>query len=566
MHFIAQQSRRRWPKVYAVILGALFLTTASPLVLAHGGHGDEFKGNAKPTAGSIQVDAATATRMGLKVVPVRRQRLALGIKTTGQIETMPNRRVEVTTPITGTVTQLLVQPGEVVKAGQPVAVMSSSDIAELRVDSIQKRAEAEADLRKAESDLALAQRNYDRQRQIATADLQQARSKQAFAQEKYNRDQDLLKVGAIPRRQALESETQLMEAKSVVAQSASRLEVLQAESQLQKAKSDVTLAQSRLQLSDAAYKARLKQLGAGANTSGTITIKAPISGTVADREVTLGESGQDAGKPIMTILNDRSVLVAANVYEKDLEQIQVRQRARVKVASLSNRIFDGRISVIGSTVQGETRVVPVKTELDNPEGLLKPGMFAELDILTGRASASVLAIPKSAIVETNDKKTVVFVRNGNAYQPAEIILGLTSGDLVEVKSGLFDGDEVVMQRANQLYAQSLRGDTPTKDEKAETAETVKSSSGVNLQNLTLPWWGLLGMSGAIAASTFYAGSYWSKRRSHEAFALVSNQSSFESKPEHNNGHGASVDSQLDDDESLPELPQSERVEIPHHRH
>lgn len=90
--------------------------------------------------------------MGLKVVPVLRQRLALGIKTTGQIETMPNRRVEVTTPITGTVIQLLVQPGEVVKAGQPVAVMSSSDIATLRVESIQKRAEAEADLRKAESD------------------------------------------------------------------------------------------------------------------------------------------------------------------------------------------------------------------------------------------------------------------------------------------------------------------------------------------------------------------------------------------------------------------------------
>jgi membrane fusion protein, heavy metal efflux system len=506
MHFIVQQFRRIGSNPYAAILGTLLVTTAAPLVLAHGGHGDEFKGNTKATAGSIQVDVTTAKRMGLKVVPVRRQRLALGIKTTGQVETMPNRRVEVTTPITGTVTQLLVQPGEVVRAGQPVAVMSSSDISSLRVESIQKRAEADADLRKANSDLALAQRNYDRQRQIAAADLQQARSKQAFAEEKYNRDQDLLKVGALPRRQALESETQLMEAKSVVAQSASRIEVLQAESQLQKAKSDLTLARSRLQLSDAGYKARLKQLGAGANTSGSITIKAPISGTVADREVTLGESGQDAGKPIMTILNDRNVLVAANVYEKDLEQIQVGQRARVKVASLSNRSFDGRISVIGSTVQGETRVVPVKTELDNPDGLLKPGMFAELDILTGRASASVLVVPKSAIVETNDKQTVVFVRNGNGYQLAEITLGLAAGDLVEVKSGLFDGDEVVVQRANQLYAQSLRGDTSAKDEKSEMAKTAQSYSGVNLQNLTLPWWGVLGVGGAIATATFYAGT------------------------------------------------------------
>lgn len=108
MDFVAQQSRRTRPKVYAAILGALFLISAAPLVLAHGGHGDEFKGHTKATAGSIQVDAATAIRMGLKVVPVLRQRLALGIKTTGQIETMSNRRVEVTPPITGTVIQLLV--------------------------------------------------------------------------------------------------------------------------------------------------------------------------------------------------------------------------------------------------------------------------------------------------------------------------------------------------------------------------------------------------------------------------------------------------------------------------
>ena len=130
-----------------------------------------------------------------------------------------------------------------------------------------------------------------------------------------------------------------MEAKSVVAKSASRLEFLQAESQLQKAKSDVVLARSRIRLSDAGYEARLKQLGASANPNGTVTIKAPIAGTVADREITLGESSADPGKPILTILNDRSVLVAANVYEKDLGQIRVGQQVRVKVASLPSRIL-----------------------------------------------------------------------------------------------------------------------------------------------------------------------------------------------------------------------------------
>ena len=513
MLFISQRSCLKSCNLPGILAGVLLTASTSP-ILAHGGHGQEFQGTSHQAAGEIQVDAATAKRLGLTVAPVRRQSLAVSLKATGQIETPPNRKVEVTTPIKGTVTQLLVQPGEVVQIGQPVAVLSSSEVAELRVDGIQKRAEAEADLRQSAAELTLAEQNYDRQRRIAAADLQQARSQLAFSQEKYDRDRDLLKAGAIPRRQALETETQLMEAKSVVAKSASRLEFLQAESQLQKAKSDVVLARSRIRLSDAGYEARLKQLGASANPNGTVTIKAPIAGTVADREITLGESSADPGKPILTILNDRSVLVAANVYEKDLGQIRVGQQVRVKVASLPSRILVGCISVIGSVVEGQTRVVPVKAELDNPDGLLKPGMFAELNLLTGRSSPSVLAIPQSAVVETNDKKTVVFVQNGNAYQPAEVSLGQAAGDLVEIKGGLFDGDQVVVKRATQLYAQSLRGGIPNPDGEAEPAAATPSSEAN--KTFALPWWGWISLGGATAAATFWAGGAWANRRSRTA--------------------------------------------------
>jgi membrane fusion protein, heavy metal efflux system len=556
MAFIPQRSRLKWRKTSVTFASTLLLTIASPSVLAHGGHGNEFQGDSHPMTGSIQVDAATAKRMGLTVAAVRRQSLALSIKVTGQIETSPNQKVEVTTPTIGTVTQLLVQPGDRVQAGQPVAVLTSSEIAELRVDSIQKRSEAEADLRKAEADLRLAQQNTVRQRKIASADLQQAQSQLAFAQEKYDRDRDLLKVGAIPRRQVLETETQLMAVKSVLARSVSRLEFLQAESNLQKAQSDVSLARSRIQLSDAGYKARLKQLGGSANTNGTVTIKAPISGTVVDRDVTLGESGEDAGKPLMTILNDRSVLVAANVYEKDLARIQVGQQVQVKVAS---RTFVGRIGVIGAAVEGETRVVPVKAELDNPEGRLKPGMFAELELLTGRSSAAVLVIPQSAIVETSDKKTVVFVQNGNAYQSVEVSVGQTAGELVEIKGGLFDGDRVVTQRANQLYAQSLRGGAPK-----EAAKAVVPSSGVSLKNLTLPWWGWVSVGSAIAASIFYAGIYWAKYQARKQFVSICGENSFESN--HGSNNGTDLGPHLNYGKHSSDLPQPEAVEVPHQEH
>lgn len=515
-HYQRLQSFTSLRRISGTLLTLLLLT--SPVkVLAHGGHGDEFQSGSQTTssANAIQVDAETARLMGLKVEPVTRQRLAFGINVTGQIESLPNQQVEVTTPVGGTVTRLLVKPGEAVSQGQPVAIMTSPELAELRTTALDRRSEATANVQQAQANLRLAQQNYAQQQKLAAADIQQAQIALNFAQERYDKDKELLDNGALPRRTVLESETKLAEAKAALTKAQSRLEVSEAQAQLSRAQSEVEVAQSRVQLSGETYQTRLQQLGASPNEDGTLTITAPISGVVADREATLGESGEDAGKKIMSIVNGSSVQVAANIYEKDLDKIQTGQRVQVKVTSLPNRTFTGRISVIGAVVEGETRVVPVKAELDNPDGVLKPGMFAELEVLTDRTLAAVLAIPRSALVETNDKKQIVFVQNGNAFQPTEVTLGQTAGDLVEVKSGLFDGDKVVTQRATQLYAQSLRGGSQAEPEEAETVTTTTNSPEGQL-----PWWGVLPISGAIAIGTFWAGTYWANRRNRRELALV----------------------------------------------
>lgn len=522
-------------RISGTLLSLLLLTTAPVKVLAHGGHGDEFQGGSQATqaVGAIQVDAETAKRMGLKVEPVSRQRLAFGIKATGQIEALPNRQVEVTTPVGGTVLRLLVNPGESVNAGQAVAVMTSPDLAELRTTALDRRAEGIAAVQQAEADLRLAQENYRQQQRIAATDVQQARTELSFSQERYVKDRELLERGAIPRRQFLESETKLAEARAALAKAESRLQVSEAAAQLRRAQSGVQVAQSKVALSGQTYQTRLRQLGASPNEDGTITITAPIAGVVADREATTGESGQDAGKKIMTIVNGSSVQVSANIYEKDLNQVQMGQRVRVNVNGMPDRKFEGRISVIGAVVQGETRVVPVKAELDNPGQVLKPGMFAELEVLTNRTPAAVMAIPKSALVETNDKKTVVFVQNGNAFQPTEVTLGRESGDSVEVKSGLFDGDMIVSQRATQLYAQSLRGGT-----KAEAGkEGEKAAPAAANQSGQLPWWIVVPVGGAIAAGTFWAGTYWASRRNRKAFVPVGDGAGYDLN-HHPNGSSA----------------------------
>src|SRR4028119_458991 len=595
-------------RVSGLLLSLAFLTSGAA-VFAHAGHGNEFHQSGETTQipAAISVDAETSKRIGIKVESVKAQRLAVGIKTTGQIETLPNQKVEVRAPVSGTAVELLVQPGDKVSKGQTLAVLSSSELGQLRVESIAKRAEAEGDLQQAKADLKLAQENYDRQLQISAAEIAQAQTQltavtkqyqreqelvnkrsvvqaakenyqrqveiaQAeiaraeteltIAKEQFDRDKELAASGAIARRTMLESQARFADAKAAVAKAKSRpevikaeteikqaevdlpmrelresqgrvaeakaqltraqsrREVLEAENQLKRGKTAVEVAQSRIRLADAAYQARLQQLGTVANDRGLVTVVAPISGTVADRSITPGES-VNAEKPLMSLLNDSRVFATANIYEKDLNQVKQGQEVRVKVANLPDRTFNGKIALIGSSVEGETRVVPVKAELDNINGELKPGLFAELEILTDKTATNILAIPSAAVVDVSGKKTV-YVQNGNAYQAVEIELGQTAGDLVEVKSGLFEGDLIVTQRAPQLYAQSLRGGSDKHSEDAEKKEATPKATEVNFNNLPVSlWWTGIGGGVAIASLTFTAGVLWGNRRKFPALAADS---------------------------------------------
>ncbi|MCA1994368.1 MAG: efflux RND transporter periplasmic adaptor subunit, partial [Coleofasciculus sp. S288] len=478
---------------------SLFLLSAPVVVLAHAGHGGhEFQGGNEATLSSdvIQVDTETAKRLGIKVEPIKRQQLAIGIKTTGQIETLPSKKVEVSVPIPGKVVELLVEPGASVKAGQPVAVLAAPDLVELRVESQEKRVEAQGNLQQALADLKLAQENLERQRQIATAEIAQARTEVEVAREQYDKDQGLVSAGALPRRQMLESRSHLRAGEAQLAKASSQREVLEAENQLKHAQAAVEVAQSRIRLSNAAYQTRLQQLGTAANDKGLVTVTAPISGTVSDREVTLGQAFEDTGAKLMTIVNDNRVFATANIYEKDLDKVKMEQRAIAKVASLPDRTFSGRIAVIGSVVEGETRVVPVKAELDNSGGELKPGMFAQLEVLTERAATAILAIPGSAVVDANGKK-LVYLQNGDAFQPVEVTLGQTSGDMVEVKTGLFEGDLIVTQRAPQLYAQSLRGGSQVQKGEHKQEDFSIQNPKSKIQN-SLPWWLVSPAGGGVA--------------------------------------------------------------------
>jgi membrane fusion protein, heavy metal efflux system len=565
------------------LLLPLGILVVSSSAFAHAGHGNEFGSHGGTQSTNVQIDVATAQQIGVKTVAAKKQSLNVEIAATGQIELLPSKKVEVTAPIKGKLVQLLVQPGARVKTGQILATLSSPELNDLRTSSLEKKSTALALLQQAQTDRHLAQQSYSkivevataeierarsqltaaqsrlareqqlvksgsivraaknsyqRQQQIATAEISSARTELELAQERYQKDVELVKSGALARRQMLESQAKLAEAKTALVKAQSQPGVLSAETELRKAETDlplrelrdaekqvaeakgelakamnqksvveanaqlqrsiaaVTAAQTQLKLSDASYQGRLAQLENRANAEGIVTVTAPIDGTILDRDITIGQSVADAGVKLMTITDDRQVLATANIYERDLGRLRIGQQVSVRVPGAGDRMFSGRISRIGTVVQSQSRVVPVQAMLDNREGLLKAGTFAEIKLATGQIATPVVVIPAEAIV-TADREQLVYVKSGDSYQPTTVTLGQTVGDLVEVKTGLFAGDLVVSQRAPQLYAQSLK-----KQPTSATGE-VKPANSSQVPPYLI--WGLVPAVGVVGGSAFWLG-------------------------------------------------------------
>ncbi|MEA5497184.1 MAG: efflux RND transporter periplasmic adaptor subunit [Limnoraphis robusta] len=581
-------------KSSGVLLSLLFLISPTP-VFAHAGHGDEFHSESEATTPSgITVDAQTLQRLGIRIEPVTRDFMNIGIKTTGKIETLPRKTVEVTSPLAGKVIELLVEPGDTVSQGQVVAVLSSPELVSLRVEALQNQGEAEAHLKQAEANLELAQQNYQRQQNIAAAEIEQANEQLKAAQlryerdqaivergavvgvtrenyqrqieiakaeieqaettlevalENYQRDEELTNAGALPRRDFLESKERLANAKTDLARAQSRRdvlsadtevkqaeidlpvrdlresetllaeaeaqliranqkrEVLEAEAELKRAAAELEAAKSNLNLSQTTYETRLQQLGTGGNTEGKVIITAPISGVVSHREITLGQSVDDAGLPLMKIQDNSQVWATANLYEKDIAQVRLGQNVRLKVASLPDQVFQGRVAQISPFVEGETRVISVRAELENKDNLLKPGMFAELELMTEKTANSVISIPENAIVEANGK-ALVYVQNGQDFTPVEVTVGQQFANQVEITQGLFEGDKIVTEGSIQLYAQSLRGGTKTaekqEDETNSSTPVKPQLMGIEMPQ-TVPGWLVFPAFGLIASTAFWLG-------------------------------------------------------------
>ncbi|MDE3014346.1 MAG: efflux RND transporter periplasmic adaptor subunit [Gemmatimonadota bacterium] len=186
----------------------------------------------------------------------------------------------------------------------------------------------------------------------------------------------------------------------------------------------------------------------------TITLDAPATGVVVEKNVVEGDRIVP-GQAVYRIADLSLVWIEAEVYEKDLSQVGLGQHAEVTFEAYPGRLYDAVVTYMHPTVSIQSRTARVRLEVPNPREELKPGMYAQL-AFHALPAPPTLVVPRSAVVTTG-QRTLVFVSEGPALLPREVVPGRSVGQLVEILQGVEEGERVVSSAAFLIDAESNLG-------------------------------------------------------------------------------------------------------------
>ena len=279
-------------------------------------------------------------------------------------------------PLAGRVTQLKVALGEQVKAGQPLVVIDSPDLAT-----------AYSDYDRAKVLLELAVKNRDRQRGLA-------------------------KIGGA------------------------------ADKDLQQAETDSVTAAAEYQRATA----HLKQIGVdpdAANKSRTVTVVAPMDGSVIDLGVAPGAFWNDSTASLMTIADLSSVWVTASMPENDISLVSKGQAVDVSFVAYPGEVLHGSVLFVSDVLDTDTRRTKVRIAFDNADRRLRPGMFATAEFHA--ASRTMPVAPTSALVLKDDLSQVFVETAPWIFQARTVDIAFQQGDQVFLAGGVKAGERIVVK-------------------------------------------------------------------------------------------------------------------------
>ncbi len=184
----------------------------------------------------------------------------------------------------------------------------------------------------------------------------------------------------------------------------------------------------------------------------TLTFRSPATGIVMEKKAVQGMRFMP-GEMLYQVADLSRVWVIADVFEQDLALVKNGAKAQVSINAYPDKTFTGTVTYVYPTLKAETRTVPVRVELANPGLLIKPGMFAQVELQVSHQGQGV-TVPLSAVIDSGTRQIVLVQLKEGRYEPREVKTGARSDTYVEVVSGVKVGEQVVVAANFLIDAES----------------------------------------------------------------------------------------------------------------
>jgi HlyD family secretion protein len=424
-------------RLRVIVVGLVLLALAGGVMAVRGRN--RTTPSAAPTAAAV-----TQAPASVAVATARRADLVNQVLASGSVTSI--RDAKIGSKISGRVAAVLVEEGQRVAAGSPLLRLDTSDLAAQQAQSQANVAAARAQLQR----VLTGARPQERQQTAngvtqARATLTSAQASWQLANANLARERSLLAQGAVSKQDVDTAQTQEQVTAAQVAQARAAYDSAvqnMALVQIGSREEDIQAARAQLAQAEAGLAAVQVQIHDS-------TISAPFAGMITHRNVEPGETVSSSSSTALFMLSQvEDVYVELVVPAQHRSELQLGQEAAVTVDGLPGQTFRGRIEEIRPAADAASRTFGVRVQVPNPQGILRPGMFGRGAIVVG-VRRNVLQIPEEAPMTASSGSVVFIVRDGRAIRQA-VTLGVHHDGLVEVVSGLADGDKVVVQGQDAL--------------------------------------------------------------------------------------------------------------------
>ncbi len=211
-------------------------------------------------------------------------------------------------------------------------------------------------------------------------------------------------------------------------------------------------ARTKMLASQADYDSAQANCSSAEKQVAEATVVSPVNGVIANKNLTNGQNVV-AGNPVMTVEQIDAVHVVIQVEQRDMAYLKMGDVVKVMVDTYPDKMFSGVVDVISPVAGKENRMFRVKVRVDNPNLLLKPGMFVQVQLNLGEPQP-VLTVPQKAVLGEKGVQYVFTVEDGKAKK-VRVTVGDILGDRIEITEGLTEGMVILTDNLDKLKEGNL---------------------------------------------------------------------------------------------------------------